>query len=338
MLQKSYRIQEVKPVVTKKKKHKRVKGYWKRYHKATSNDRAEYELCREVCQQLGNPWDKKKRGKKPKAEPWEYAAAHAFRRHKCWAYRDTERASKGTFGFFIDHSWVGKTLQRIPPLYFIKAVQTLHGRIKALMVKHGESVHIVDSTGVTTDRKAVSKKGTIYTGFIKLHAITEYWPVVGILCIQNCAVTDNHGADSPTFRRLMINVYGNGSFFGDAAYGCPKNRRIVLSHGFKTQLKSNTELSRQELAQIGFNETTYKWTRGRIECVWGGTTTKHNNTTHCRVEATRLNDTNLIGFSHNLQAYKQALIIKITLIWRQPPVCAALGQNSAVQLFGLAVA
>lgn len=309
MIQKSYRIQEVKPVVAKKKKHKRIKGYWKRYHRATSNDRAEYELCREICQQLGNPWDKKKRGKKPKAEPWEYAAAHAFRRHKCWAYRDTERASKGTFGFFIDHSWVGKTLQRIPPLYFIKAVQMLHGRIKALLVKHAKIAHITDSTGVTTDRKTVSKKGKEYFAFMKLHIIIEYWLKLGLLVICTCLATSNRVTDGKGLRLMLPAVNGEGDFFGDKGYSGKLNRKKVRQRGFKPQIKPKGEQTKQEQRYNPFNNKAYKQIRGRVECVFGGTTTKHDNTTCCRVEATRLNDTNLIAFSHNLQAYKQGLCV-----------------------------
>ena len=217
MLQKSYRVREVKLIGKKKKKHKRVKGYWKRYHDATSNDKAEYKICQDVCKELGNPWPPNKRGRRAKAFPWQYAAMHAYRRHRGWAYRDVERASMHMFGFFTDHSWVGKTFQRIEPLYFISAVQTLAGRIKALLVKHGKTVHIVDSTGITSDRKTVSKKGREYLAFMKLHIIICYWLELGMLVAMTCLATSNRVHDGTGMRRMLPDVNGDGDFFGDRA-------------------------------------------------------------------------------------------------------------------------
>ena len=320
MRQKSYRVQAVKPISGKKKKHKRVKGYWDRYHKGTSTDKAEHEICKDVCQELGNPWPKNVLGRKAKTEPWEIAAMHAFRRHKGLAYRDIERASKTLLGFFIDHSWVGKTLQRIPPIYFIKAVQLIAGRIKALLVKHSKTAHIVDSTGITTDRKTVSKKGKEYLYFMKLHIIIQYWTKIGILVILACIATGNNVHDGKGLRRMLPFVSGNGDFFGDKGYSGKLNRKKIRQRGFIPQIKPKGEQSKKEKERYPFNNDLYKQIRGRIECVFGGTTTKHDNKTRCRLEATRLNDTNLYAFSHNLQTLKQALIIKITLIWRQPRI------------------
>lgn len=314
-LLKSYRIQPIKTIA---KPHKRVKGYWKRYHHATGDDAQELEICRNVCEELGLPWQTHTRGRPPKMESVEYAALHLYRRHKGHSYRDMERASVLLLGFFVDHSWVGKTLQRIPPFYMAKAVQVLHGRIKALLVKHGSSVHITDSTGVTTDRKTISKKGKVYTGFVKLHIIIEYWPSIGILVIQICTITDNTGADSPTFRSLITTVHGTGPFFGDTAYGCATNRKLVRQHGFEPQLKPKKEIDRRNKKRVGFDEDAYKWTRARIESVFGGTTTQHDNRTRCRLWITRQNDSLGLAFSHNLQTYKQVICIKITLIRRQP--------------------
>ena len=318
MRQKSYRVLEVKPIAGKKKKHKRVKGYWKRYHSATSNDKAEHEICKNVCKELGNPYPKNILGRKAKIEPWEIAAMHAFRRHKGFAYRDVERASKTLLGFFIDHSWVGKTLQRIPTIYFIKAVQLIAGRIKALLVKHAKIVYITDSTGITTDRKTVSKKGKEYMYFLKLHIIICYWLELGLLVIMTSLATGNNVQDGTGMRRMLPDVSGSGDFFGDKGYSGKLNRKKIRQRGFTPQIKPKGELSKKENERYPFKGNLYKQIRGRIECIFGGTTTKHDNKTRCRLETTRLNDTNLYAFSHNLQTLKQALIIKITLIWRQP--------------------
>lgn len=318
MMQKSYRIREVKSDGKEKKPHKRVKGYWKQYHSATSNDKAEWEICKKVCRKLGNPWDKSPLGKKPKAEPWEFAAMQAYRKHKGWAYRDAERASKLVFGFFTDHSWVGKTLKRIPPLYFIQAVQMISGIIKALLAKHDKTVHIVDSTGITTDRKTVSKKGKIYFNFMKLHIIIQYWIELGLLAILTCMATSNRVHDGTGMRRMLPDVSGSGDFFADRGYSGSLNRKKVRQRGFKPQIKPKGELSKNEAVKYPFNEELYKQIRGRIEGTFGGTETRIGNKTRCRLEATRLNDSNLIAFSHNLNALKRAIILKITLIWRQP--------------------
>ena len=318
MRQKSYRVQAVKPIAGKKKKHKRVKGYWKRYHSATSNDKAEHEICKNVCKELGNPYPKNILGRKAKIEPWEIAAMHAFRRHKGFAYRDVERASKTLLGFFIDHSWVGKTLQRIPPIYFIKAVQLIAGRIKALFIKHDKNVHIVDSTGITTDRKAVSKKGKEYMYFMKLHIIIQYWLRLGILVIVTCLATGNNVQDGTGMRRMLPDVEGDGDFFGDKGYSGKQNRKKIRQQGFNPQIKPKGEQSKKEAEKNPFNNDAYKQIRGRIECIFGGTTTRHDNKTKCRLEITRQNDCNLYALSHNLHTYLRAKIAKSTLIWRQP--------------------
>lgn len=317
---KSYRIQKVKSIVEKKKKHVRVKGYWKRYHGATSNDVAEYELCRSVCKENGNPWNWGSRGPKPKAAPWEYAAIHAYRRYKGLAYRGTEQTSVKMFGFFVDHSWIGKTLKRISPVYFKQAVQTLAGRIKALLVKHTKTAHIVDSTGITTDRKVLSKKGRLYFYFMKLHIIICYWIELGILCIETCLASGNNMHDGTGMRRMLPDVQGEDDFFGDKGYSGPKNRKAVRQRGFTPQIKPKSEQTKKEAKKYPFNLELYKYIRGRIECVFGGTTTKHDNKTRCRLEETRLNDTTLYALNQDIQAYKQAITIKITiLIRRQPP-------------------
>ncbi|MBI2597646.1 MAG: transposase [Candidatus Diapherotrites archaeon] len=243
---------------------------------------------------------------------------HAFRRHKGWAYRDTESASQILLGFFIDHSWVGRTLKRIPPIYFIKAVQMIAGRIKALLVKYAKTAHIVDSTGITTGRKTISKKGNEYMYFMKLHIIIKYWLRLGILVIVTCLATGNNVQDGTGMRRMLPDVEGDGNFFGDKGYSGKRNRKKIRQRGFTPQIKPKGELSKKEAEKNPFNNDAYKQIRGRIECVFGGTTTRHDNKTKCRLEATRQNDCNLYAFSHNLQALKQALIIKITLIWRQP--------------------
>lgn len=312
---KSYRFQELKPIF---KPHKRVKGYWKRYHHANGSDRQEYAICLDVCREQGNPWQWSNRGPRAKTEPWTYAALHVYRRHTSKSYRDVERVSVGLFGFFVDHSWVGKTLKRIPPIYFIKTVQAIYGRIKALLAKHVETAHIVDSTGITTDRKTVSDKGKIYLLFLKLHIIIEYWATLGVLAIQYCLPTSNRVSDPAGFRLMIVHIIGNGSIYGDCAYEGKQNRKAARKQGFMPQFKPKAELTTQEQAAIRFDEQGYKQIRGRVECVFGGTETKHSNRTHCRLTITRQNDSTLIAASHNIQAYKQVLVIKITLFRRQP--------------------
>jgi hypothetical protein len=307
----SHRFEELKPIV---KPHKRVKGYWKRYHNATSTDKQEYAICVNVCKQLGNPWQWSNRGRPPKTEPCTYAAVHVYRRHTGKSYRDVERISDNLFGFFIDHSWVGKTLKRVPPLYFIRAVQAIHAKISALVAKHTETAHIVDSTGITADMKTVSDKGKVYMLFLKLHIIIEYWTSLGLLAIRYCIATSNRTSDPAGFRIMIPHITGEGNFYGDSAYEGKQNRKAARKQGFKPHFKPRAELTTKQQDALQFDKEGYKQIRGRVECVFGGTETKHGNKTRCRLETTRQNDTILIALSHNLQALKQVLVIKIAYL------------------------
>lgn len=322
MLQRSYRLQEVKPIVPKP--HKRANGYWKRYHRANGSDRQEYAICLSVCRELGSPWQWNRRGRPAKTESFTYAAVHVYRRHTAKSYRAVERISAQMFGFFMDHSWVGRTLQRLPVLYLKQAVALLYGRIKANIAKAQQSAHIVDSTGITTDR-CRPVNGEFKHIYVKLHIIVEYWRRLGTLAIVWCCYTPHNVHDSPTLRSMAdeSGIRGNGGFFGDAAYGNTLNRRLLMLRGFRPQLKPSAEPTRKEVVQTGFDSEAYKAVRGLIEGVFGGMEHRHGNRTRMRLSTTRENDAILLAASHNIQAYKQSLVIKICLFRRQPLLAGA---------------
>ena len=320
-LLKSYRVQEVKSIVKKKlksKSKKKRKGYWKNYHLSMGNDKQDFDLLLEVCREQGNPWNNGKRGPKPKMEPWEYASIQCFRRLKGNTYRGTEKISELLTGKFIDHSWVGKTFKKISPLYFKVVINAFYGRIKEIFSKQ-PSAYISDGTYIGTDRYNYNEDETDRKiVLVTWHIIVEYWYRVGLICIRWCDSPNpltEPTRESPVYKKMMKegNITGQGQLFPkDKGYDDKKIRELDKKHGFVPIIpfREHEKLKQEKKNELTLTEKIqYRFTRGIVEGIFGGTTTEHDNKTRMRLPITRQNDTILLGLKQNLQTFKRAIIL-----------------------------
>lgn len=312
----SWRAQKVKNIVQDKPKKKRKpmrKGYWKAYDKAVKQSlKAVYEFCLQVCKELGPPWKQSETGRHPKITPEEHTALHMLRRLTGKASRFMERLFPCIANKDIDHSWICKTLKRIPTEYIDKAIALVDNKT-ATLVKRLKTVFISDSTGISTDRKhtvIIKDKPTRKTIVDKQHIIARYIPARSTVSITKSKPTHKNRNDSPVLRE-QLDFYGNGEdFFADAGYDGKANRQHAKQHGFNPIIKyRQQETSRQQKPkQLTPQESKkYKRHRGLIETVFGGAENEYGNKTCFRLVSQRYKDNKLLSLVHNIKTYLRLL-------------------------------
>ena len=308
---------------TKKRKRMR-KGYWKAYDRATKNNLKKiYDFCLGVCVELGSPWKLCGRGRPPKILPVEHAALHMLRRLIGKASRFIERFFPLLSNKDIDHSWVCKTLQRIPFEYLDRAIALVDQKIVGF-VKRVKTVFITDSTGISTDRKRtvlIKDKEVKKTIVDKQHIIARYIRAKSIVSIVRSKPTHEHRNDSPVLKE-QLDFQGNGEdFFGDMGYDAKANRQHLKKHCFNPIIKYRQyeKTKHEKPKQLTPQETKkYKSNRGRIETTFGGAENEYNNKTCYRKTSQRHKDSKLLSLAHNIKTYfrtkSQAITTKITYL------------------------
>lgn len=303
----------------------RCPNYWKAYHASKLYDKSEvFKLCSRVARALGPPWRIPKRGRPPKFRPELYAAVGMFRKHFGSSLRVAEGDTPLLIGLRMDHATVWWGLQRIPVVYFERALELLYELIEELFRC---DIFVADSTGVETDRYRKRVKGLKTAQervFLKLHMLAGYSREAGLVPISAAKVTRGEAHDSPQLKRLLKNFRGRGEpLLGDSAYDASKNFELARKHGLKPVIKLRNikpkGLTRRQAARdFGCNRELYRM-RGVGETPFGGFATKYNSRTKCRLARTRRIDSLLMAIAHDVRTYMRARAMKelkiFCLIW-----------------------
>ncbi|MFH1821783.1 MAG: hypothetical protein ABH852_05025 [Methanobacteriota archaeon] len=141
--------QEVNPM--------RCPNYWKAYHASKLYDKREvFKLCSRVARRLGSLWKVSRRGRPPKFHPTEHTAVCIYRKCSCPTFRYAEGDTALLLDTRIDHVTIWWAFQRIPVIYFERALELLYELISKLFKCE---IFVTDSTGVETDRYRKRRKG-----------------------------------------------------------------------------------------------------------------------------------------------------------------------------------
>ena len=303
----------------------RCPNYWKAYHASKIHDKREvFKLCSRVARKLGPPWQVSKRGRPPTFHPTEHAAVCIYRKCSCPTFRDAEGDTGLLLSTRIDHVTIWWAFQRIPVIYFERALELLYELTTELFRCE---IFVTDSTGVETDRYRKRRKGlkTVQEHeFLKLHMLAGYSREAGLVPIPAARVTRGEAHDSPQFKRLLENFQGAGEpLLGDSAYDAGKNFELARKHGLKPviklrNIKTKGLLRRQAVRDFEQNRELYRM-RGVGEAPFGGFATKYNSRTRCRLARTRRADSLLMTVAHDVRTYMRAQAMKeleiFCLVW-----------------------
>lgn len=280
-------------------------GYWKWYHRSQENGVLEvFKAISWLVEQHNPPWEVSFRGRPPRISPREYVCLCVFMRYYNLTYREIASYAEILIGKPVDHSSIGWAMQRISPEYVDELVYDLFLNIDSLLQG---GVYITDSTGFALDRygkRRVKMKVIKVKRTVKFHAAVKHYPRYGITSIMTATVSHGTAHDSRYYTFLTRKIYGPEIVLSDRAYDSEKHFRLGYRRGFIPMIKQRkscgNSLIRQK-ARRDFCEEIYKQFRGMVEGVFGGTETKYNNRTRCRLHRTHQTHVMLLAVAQNLK-------------------------------------
>ena len=316
--------------------------YWKAYHASKIYDKREiFKLCSRVARRLGPPWKVSRRGRPPKFHPTEHAAVCIYRKCSCPTFRGAEGDTVLLLDTRIDHVTIWWAFQRIPVIYFERALELLYELISKLFKCE---IFVTDSTGVETDRYRKRRKGlkTVQEHeFLKLHMLAGYSREAGLVPIPAAKVTRGEAHDSPQFKRLLKNFWGEGEpLLSDSAYDAGKNFELARKHGLKPviklrNIKPKGLLRKQAARDFERNRELYRM-QGVGEASFGGFAIKYNSRTRCRLARTKRADSLLMAIAHDVRTYMRVRAMKqleiFCLVWSEGDLLNNLSRVEPIEI------
>ena len=171
-------------------------GYWSARHssKLDSVERI-FSIVEKLVRRLPPPWERFRRGRRPKFSARRHAAICATAQYFDYTYREVEGQAPLMMPNTIDHSTVGWALKRMCVPYLKLLLVLLFREINRLAKCQ---LYMVDSTGISTTRLS-RRKRVLRTSwsreFLKLHALVGYSSQVEALAIASASVTAGNVAD-----------------------------------------------------------------------------------------------------------------------------------------------
>lgn len=294
----------------RKSKHKRRNRYWQLYDLASSSELPATinELVR-LVDEVGDPWPKPNRGRRPVHSPRKMAIICVLCVILGLSYRNMQsllNMLKLPWNEPVpDHSTTHDAFKRIPEEYF---KQLLDKTAQLCIAQSGWTRGIVapDSTGVLTDRcetVEIKMKKTRKRIIVKYHVIA----VLDYNIILATKVTSKYAADSPTFRQLFRPLpQMEGSVLdADKAYDSDLNCMLAYEKGMKPNIKQrdmagkNRGLRFRKRAGEEFDEALYRF-RGLVEGIFGAQETENGLKIRCRLRRMRRKWGLALSVGHNL--------------------------------------
>ena len=300
--------------------HTRPPFYWRSYHSSISSFSCIINLIQAVIQELGSPWERSRCGRPPKFSPEEHALYCVLAAFFGWTLRQAELMLHALLGVSIDHSTIGKALQRLPEGYLEEAVALLHRRVASLLGRSG--VYVADSTGITCERSRVRKLRALKVikveEHVKLHLIIELR--AGLATIASARVTPGEAHDAPVAREMLSEQeLGEGVMLADSAYDSEEIFKACFA-GSLTPLvrqRKNSKRGRfRRRARREFKQEVYRF-RGVAESVFGAIEVKYNARIRARKRKTRIIAALLLALAYNISATLRAIAIAFEKVMQE---------------------
>lgn len=291
-------------------------SYYQRYNQLLNkfSAKALYNLVLCFAKKLGNPYEEKQRGRKPKLKPYEYAAYVAYMiLVKGMPYRGMEFESDLYVDKHIDHSTLVVNFEKIPVEYFLELVEQVGARLDVLL-EHSEH-YVVDSTAVTTPITFITEiKGKRVKEKVEYrsHAIVSLHPEDNSVVVRKGLATSKHVADCEGAKRMLDEgKITNIILHGDRGYDYERVYKACYQHAIKPNIRPmgyQSEIGSYRLNGIAeYDDEMRKKYRGRVEVVFGGITNAGLMTTRLRKEAKILSYSAIILLRQNILTLARAL-------------------------------
>jgi len=282
-------------------------GYWTARH-SSKLDVVEhvFNVAEKFVRRLPPPWQRAKRGRRPKFSARRHATICIVRQYFDYALREVEGQAPSFMGKTIDHSTVGKAFKRLRVNYLRLLVLLL--RRKLTRTAHCE-LYVVDSTGISTPRLVTRKKDlkTVREReFLKLHALMGYSRRASALVVFSARVTRANVADGSQLEYLLKGLRVAGEpLLADSAYDCERNLKLALERGFRPLIKPRSVeyrgiFRRHMLREFKRNRKLYRQ-RGIAEALFGGLANRYGTRTRCKRVRTKTVSILLMLVAHNLR-------------------------------------
>lgn len=256
-------------------------GYWKRYNQLLQKFSAKmlYKLVLSFAEKLGNPYPIKKKGRKPKLQPYEYAAYMAYRTLiKGAPFRTMEFESELYTDKHIDHATFVVNFEKIPVEYYITLVEDAGDYLDRILEYSDQ--YVVDSTTITTPLTFITEiKGKAVKEKIEYrsHAIVSIHPKENCICIRTALPTTKHIADCEAAKRMLgKSRIKRITLHGDMGYDYERVYEACYKNDIKPNIRPQNYTSKQDVFRVigitEYDDEQRKKFRGIIESVFGGLT------------------------------------------------------------------
>ncbi|MEW6221824.1 MAG: transposase [Candidatus Hadarchaeota archaeon] len=307
-------------------------GYHAARHSAKIYDvNAVYKTAISLVARLPPPWEKSKRGRRPKLSSRQYLAVCVVYVCLDLTYREIEGLGPSFLKKTVDHSTVGKAFKRLKPSYVKLVLGLLRKRLKG----HAEfDFYFIDSTGISTPRlktRVRALKKVRERENLKLHVLAGYSSKASALVIVAARVTKHNVTDGSQVGYLTRGIDGGGKrLLGDSAYDWRRNIELALKRGFKPlfkprDLEYHGMFRKIVLRDFKRNRKLYKQ-RGIGEAIFGGIENRYGAHTRCKRVRTKVLSMLLMLVAHNLRTYmrvraaeKRGFLFVIWIYLTSPP-------------------
>lgn len=291
-------------------------GYWAARH-SSKLDSVEkiFNVAEKLVRRLPPPWERSRRGRRPKFSARRHAAICATARYFDHTYREVEGQAPLMLPKTIDHSTVGWALKRLRAPYLRLLLALLFREINRL-ARCG--IYMADSTGISTlrlSRRQRVLKPVWSREFLKLHALVGYSPRAGALAIASARVTAGNVSDCTQLKQLLEEIQGGGEpLLADRGYDSRRNREVAAKHGFRAVIKpraigTDRWANKKKFREFRRDLKLYRQ-RGIAEAVFGGIENRYGARTRCKLPATERASVLLMAVAHNLRTLARVRAMK----------------------------
>ena len=280
-----------------------------------------YRFVLSLAEKQGNPYPIKRRGRKPKLQPFEYAAYMAYMTlMKGAPFRTMEFESELYTDKHIDHSTFVVNFEKIPVEYYLGLVEETGASLDRLLEYSDQ--YVVDSTAVTSNlRFETEQKGIVVEERIEFrsHIIASIHLQNNCVCVKKVLPTTKFVADCEAAKVMLRNSgIKDVDLHGDRGYDFERVYESCYRNNIRPNIRPReytvAEHSCRLLGITEYDDAARKRYRGIIEVVFGGLTNAGLMTTRLKKEAKILSYCAIIILRHNILNIARNLAISFELL------------------------
>ena len=304
-------------------------GYHKKYNLLLQKFSAKklYKMVLSFAEKQGNPYPVKRRGRKPKLQPHEYAAYMAYMTLiKGAPFRTMEFESELYTDKHIDHATFVVNFEKIQVEYYITLVEEAGAYLDRLLEYSKQ--YVVDSSSITTSLKfttVIKGKKVEEKVEYRSHIIASLHPKNNSVAVRKVLPSAKDMADCEGAKRmLMEGDVKDIVLHGDRGYDYERVYEACYENNIKPNIRPleyagpidyrAKEGSNRLLGIMDYDDEARKKHRGIIEPVFGGLTNAGLMVTRLKKESKILSYSAIVMLRHNILTIARNLAAVIELL------------------------